>query len=124
VKGFIRRHGRDIEVEYPDNTPAALIRRLQGQKSDPFTIADLFQTAKAAAATNSPKLFVWLWLVYKARSTGSNVVTMPNGALAGYGITRKVKYLALQQLERARLVVVERRPRKSPVVTLKLTLKP
>ena len=111
-RAFVRRHGRDIEVELPD---AASPRR---QKSDPFAIVDLAPTAKAAAATNCPKLFVWLWLICKARTKNTTTIRIPNGALAEYGISRKVKYLALQQLEQAGLITVEWKSRKTPIVTL------
>jgi DNA-binding FadR family transcriptional regulator len=43
---------------------------------------------------------------------------MSNEALAEYGVSRKIKALALRQLEAAGLVAIERRPGKAPLVRL------
>lgn len=94
---------------------AAPIKRT---KIAPYVMLPLAWAAKAAAATNTPKAMVWLWLMHRARQTGSAAVTMPNGALAKFGISRRVKSLALEQLEAAGLIAVERRPRKTPIVTV------
>jgi hypothetical protein len=88
------------------------------RKIEPFAILPLPWAAKAAAATNTPKSMVWLWLVHEARKTGSNKVAVSNEALAGYGIGRQVKYRALMQLEKANLIAIKRRGRKAPVVQL------
>ncbi len=108
----IIRHGREIEVE--DVPP----RGTKGLKTELFAILDLSPAAKAFTAMNCPKAMVWAWLVHKARTTDSNTITIPNGPLAKYGVSRQIKYLALQQLEQAGLITVERKPRKTPVVTL------
>ena len=44
--------------------------------------------------------------------------TLANEALAGIGIDRRVKWRALRELEGLGLISVERRPRKSPRVTI------
>jgi hypothetical protein len=88
------------------------------KKTEPFAIVSLQQTAKAFAAVHCPKAMVWLWLIHQVRKTGNYTVAVPNGALARYGITRRVKNLALRQWEKAGLITVERRSRKTPVVTL------
>ena len=74
--------------------------------------------AKAAAATNTRRALVWIWLVQQARRTGCDAVAMSNEALAEYGVSRKIKALALRQLEAAALVAIERRPGKAPLVRL------
>jgi hypothetical protein len=61
---------------------------------------------------------VWVWLVHQARKTGKNTISIPNGALAKYGVDRKTKYLALRQYAAAGLIAIEWRPRKTPVATL------
>ena len=89
-------------------------------KTLPYAKLPLAWAAKAAAATHTPRAMVWVWLVHRARLTGNVAVAVPNGALAKYGISRKVKSLVLKQLEGAGLIMVERRPRKTPIVTLLL----
>jgi hypothetical protein len=93
---------------------AAPVKR---KKVEAFAMVELDRAAKACVAMNCPKAIVYLWLVHQARKTGKNAVAVPNGALAKYGISRKIKYLALQQLEEARVITVEWRRRQTPVVT-------
>ena len=83
-----------------------------------FAVVELDNIAKAFAAVKCPKAMVYIWLVQQTRKTGNSTVAMPNGALARYGVSRKVKYLALQQYEKAGLITVEWCLRKTPVVTL------
>jgi hypothetical protein len=94
---------------------AAPIKRT---KIAPYVMLPLAWAAKAAAATNTTKAMVWVWLVHRARKTGNAAVAVPNGALAEYGISRKVKKVALEQLEAAGLIAVERRPRRAPIATV------
>jgi hypothetical protein len=67
---------------------------------------------------------VWIWLLYLAwrdrKSIGRDAIPLANAKLKSWGITRKVKQRVLRDLERARLIKVERRPKKSPLVTLVL----
>jgi DNA-binding GntR family transcriptional regulator len=43
---------------------------------------------------------------------------LPNGRLAKLGVSREIKRRALRELERARLITIERPPRKTPIITL------
>ena len=112
---FIIRNGRRIEVETVATDVTANASR---QQVDPFVVLPLSWAAEASAATNCQKAMVWLWLVHRARKTRTTTVTLPNCALAKFGVSRRVKSLALRQLEEAGLISVERRPQKTPVVTL------
>jgi hypothetical protein len=94
---------------------AAPVKR---QNATPSVMLSLAWVAKAAFATNCPKAMVWVWLVYRAWQTKNQTVAVPNGALAKYGVSRKVKSLALRQLEASGLITIERRTRKTPIVTL------
>jgi hypothetical protein len=94
---------------------AALIKR---KKTEPFAVVRLARAAAAFTAINCPKATVWLWLEHQVRKTQCSTVAVPNGALASLGVSRKVKNLALRQLEVAGLIAIERRPRKRPKVTL------
>jgi hypothetical protein len=88
-------------------------------KATPSVMLSLSWAAEAAIATKSLKAMVWVWLVHRVWQTKNPTVAVPNGALAKYGISRKVKSLALRQLEAAGLIAIERRPRKTPTVTLR-----
>jgi hypothetical protein len=83
-----------------------------------FAVVELDEVAKAFAAVKCGKAMVYIWLLQQARKTGNNTVAMPNGTLAKYGVSRKVKYLALQRYEKAGMITVAWHLRKTPVVTL------
>jgi hypothetical protein len=91
---------------------------LGARRVERFAHLPLAWAAKAAAATNTRRALVWVWLVQQARRTGCDAVAMSNEALAEYGVSRKIKALALRQLEAAGLVAIERRPGKAPLVRL------
>jgi hypothetical protein len=99
---------------------AAPVRR---KKIEPFATVVLREAARAFAAANCQKAMVWLWLIHQARKTGKKTVPVPNGALVKYGVSREIKRLALLQWEKAGLIAIERRPQKTPIVTLLRTVK-
>jgi hypothetical protein len=57
-----------------------------------------------------------LWYLYRLKK--SKTFVLAQGRLNGFGISRWAKCHALKALEAAGLVSVERRPKKSPVVTI------
>jgi hypothetical protein len=79
---------------------AAPVKR---KKIEPFVKARLATAATAYTAMNCPKAMVWLWLLHRSWYAKSTTITVPNGALAKFGVSRKVKSLALRQLEAAGL---------------------
>jgi hypothetical protein len=112
-----REEAASLAGALPATTAVGSARR---QRREPFAAIPLAWAARATTATNCPKAMVWVWLIHRAWKMRSGTVAVPNGALAEYGVTRKVKNNALRQLERAGLIAVERRPRKTPVVTMLL----
>jgi hypothetical protein len=113
---YVYAHGRKIAVEILDtDKPSTKVRR---RRPETFANVPLQWAAKALAATNTRKAMVCVWLIYQAWRTKSPTFVVANRALADCGITPKVKIAALRQLEEAGLIIVEWRPRKSPVVTL------
>jgi hypothetical protein len=64
---------------------------------------------------------VALYLLWEAWRSQSNQVKLANMGLKEWGVGRRGKRLALNQLGRAGLISTERQPRKSPVVTVKFT---
>jgi hypothetical protein len=89
------------------------------KKVTAFATIELDDAAKACAAVNCQKAIVWIWLQHQSRKTGKRTVTVPNGALAKYGVGRASKYRALRQYEAAGLITIEWRPRKTPLTTLR-----
>ena len=64
---------------------------------------------------------VALYLLWESWRSDLQQVKLPNGALRKWGVGREAKRRALDKLGRAGLVAVERRPCKSPIVTVKFT---
>jgi hypothetical protein len=64
----------------------------------------------------APVLASALWYLHRLKRSKSFVVA--HSQLNGFGLTRQAKYRALESLEAAGLISVERRPKKSPVVTI------
>lgn len=61
---------------------------------------------------------VALLLNYEYWRNGGRPIRLSNAMLVDEGVTRRSKDRALRELEQLKLVKVERRPRKSPLVTL------
>ena len=88
------------------------------KKAEPFVKVPLWWIETAANATKSPTTTVLIELLRLRWKTGSSTFLLPNARLQRLGVSRKVKQRILRELELARLVIVERPARKSPVVTL------
>jgi hypothetical protein len=87
---------------------------------DPFVKVPLWWAEQVAAVTKSPGVMVWIWLLYLAWDNGMRPVPLANVKLKRWGVNRETKRRVLDALEKAGLIVIERRPRKAPVVTLTL----
>jgi hypothetical protein len=59
-----------------------------------------------------------LLLVYEHWRVGGQAIVLSNTTVAKEGMTRWSKWRALWELERMGLITIERRPRKSPHITL------
>jgi hypothetical protein len=109
------RHLRNLAR---NRAKAKAARAGQSRRRDRFVMVPLKWAEQATRATNSQGAFVWIWLLHLAWKAKSHTVTLANAQLEASGISRKVKMRALRDLERAGLIRVERRSRKSPLVTL------
>ena len=69
-------------------------------------------------ALGCTKALVLNYIYYRVWAEGQRTIPLPNQTLAGMGVDRRTKYRALQRLERAGLIRVEHRGRRSPLVTL------
>jgi hypothetical protein len=69
-------------------------------------------------AAKCPQAIVWLYIHYRVWADDRPTVPLPNQTLAELGVSRNVKWRTVCLLEQAGLIRVERRGRKSPLVTL------
>src|SRR5262249_46614095 len=106
------RHGRRILVRTLDAGPP------KRKRKEPFVVVPLSWAEQATRATNTPKAFIWLWLLHLAWKAKSNTVSLPNGQLRDRGVHRNTKDRALRELEAAGLIRVIRERRKTPIVSL------
>jgi hypothetical protein len=89
-------------------------------KVDPFVYVPLWWAAAAAKHTRSPDLLVCIELLHARWRNHSMTFPFANVRLRKAGVSHKVKGRVLRDLERGGLITVERRSRKTPIVTLVL----
>src|SRR3954454_9662463 len=97
-------------------SPSGQARISKRRVTDPFVIAELGplkEAAEAVADLGVGALMVWLFLVYEGRLKRVDTVLVSNLALAKWGVSRWVKYKALDRLEVAGLIEVMRRGKTS-----------
>jgi hypothetical protein len=85
---------------------------------EPFVKVPLWWIEAAAKATKSPRTLVLMELLHTAWKIKRSTFPLGNMKLARRGVSREVKRKVLRDLERAGLVRVDRRDRKTVVVTL------
>jgi hypothetical protein len=107
---------REIEADFQ----RAVASRHKRKKVEPFVVVPLWWIAQAARLTRSPTTLVLIELLYAAWKARSSTFTLPNGRLKRLGVSRKIKSRVLCKLEtgKGRLIIVKRRIRKTPMVTL------
>jgi hypothetical protein len=93
---------------------------VRADKKPEFVQVPLWWAEAAAKATDSPVVIVLVELLRRRWKAHSTTFAMPNARLEGLGASRETKRRVLRDLERAGLITVKRRPRKTPVVTLVL----
>lgn len=93
-------------------------QRRERARKDTFVKVPLWWFEQATKATQTPQAFVCLWLLHLAWKAKKAEFPVPNGLLGRRGVDRRAKYRALARLEKAGLITVKRRGRKTPVVTL------
>ena len=100
---LLPRQIQEIEAE------TAFSRRRRERHNGRFVRGPLpLNQVMAAARLPGKALAVWLAVHHRTALTGKQMVTLPESLLAGFGIGKDAKARALQQLEQAGLVRVER----------------
>jgi hypothetical protein len=113
--GVAVKQGTDLEIRLAELKAQAPVKR---KKARPFAKVYLNPAARAFAALNCQKAIVWVWLIHRTWKRQSYTVSVPNGELAKLGVSPDAKGRALRQLEAAGLILIDGRPRKTPLVTL------
>lgn len=103
------------QLRLPDQPKS---RRKPRARHVPFVQLQLPEAVAAFRVLKCPQAAVWLYINYRVWADGESTIPLPNQTLTDMGVSRKVKWRALQHLEQAGLIRVERRGRKSPLVTL------
>src|SRR5262245_61200597 len=96
---------------------AAPTRRRSGRE---FTIVprSWSDRLKGAGARHVNAYKLAVYLLYQYWRTSGQPIALTNVALVGTGVSRRSKWRALRELERLGLIKIERRARRSPIVTL------
>ena len=113
--GVAVKQGPDPEKRLGELKAKAPVKR---KKARPFAKVYLDDAARLFGAMNCQKATVWVWLVHRAWKRQSQTISVPNGELTKFGVNREAKRQALQQLESVGAISINRRARKTPLVTL------
>lgn len=87
-------------------------------KNNHFTIVSNEKLVAAARALGCEPLLVYLYAVYQHKLTHRDKVDVTNYQMHDWGVSRKQKSRALQLLEEAGLIRIERNGNRSPKVTV------
>jgi hypothetical protein len=108
-----------IDPTDPNLRPKGATRKAKWRKQFvkfPWLWTDRLRTARHAATYK-----IALHLLYQHWRTSGKPIVLSNVALADEGVAPGTKWRGLKELEQAGLIQIERRQRKSPIVTLFLT---
>jgi hypothetical protein len=112
--------GKWVEVKSVD-VPGVPTRRRQQRQEEPFAMVPLDWAVKVAKAAKAPEFAVCVQLLYLAWKAKGGAFLVSNITFVETGISRKVKNRVLRNLERAKLIRVERHNGRSPQVTILTT---
>jgi hypothetical protein len=93
-------------------TPRKVAKRRQCFVQVPWALVE------ALRGVSSQTWYVALYLAHLHWKNGATTIKLANGMLEYDRISKATKWRALAELERRGLISIERRPRKSPIVTL------
>jgi hypothetical protein len=96
---------------------AAVPQKIQ-QRRQQFIMVPWVWVDRLARTSSANTYRVALHLLYHHWKSNRQPFPLPNGLLAMKGVTRFAKWRALDELERLGLISVEKRPRRSPRITV------
>jgi DNA-binding MarR family transcriptional regulator len=112
----ILRHGRRIEVEPIEICEAPKNTLLRRRKH--FVQFPLPWVERLAGSSSAGTYRVALHLLYRHWKNGGQPFSLGNQTLEKEGVDRYAKWRALDELEQLGLISIERRPRRSPRITV------
>ena len=120
MREYVVRDGRRIEIETAEpKTPVPPKRKRPRQRQ--FVLVPMAWVERLAAVRSigSGPYRLALHLLFQHWKSGGRPVKLSNVVLTELGMGgRRVKWRALSNLEQLGLVEIERRPKKSPIVTV------
>jgi hypothetical protein len=108
----------EIEEDFRRAVAAAKAVGRRKKKVEAFVKVPLWWIEIAAKDARSPTTLVLIELLYASWKAKSSTFQLPNSRLNKLGVSREVKRKVLRNLERRPIILVERRPRKAPIITL------
>jgi hypothetical protein len=94
-------------------TPKRVQKRREKFVQVPWLLIDAL-----APHTTDKAWLVLFHILYEVWQKNGEPIKLPNGMLKRYGVSRHAKQLALAKLERLGIICVQRRGRKSPIITI------
>jgi hypothetical protein len=98
--------------------PDASGQRQRRQRREQFIMLPLAWKERFATARHVGTLKLAHHLLYLGWKSGERLIRVSNAVAKAAGLTRRSKWNALTELEQLGVVVVERRARRSPAVTI------
>jgi hypothetical protein len=98
---------------------AVVPRKIQKRRQQ-FVMVPWGWIERLAKTASANTYRVALHLLHQHWKNNSRPFLLPNGLLVMEGVTRFAKWRALAELEELGLVLVEKRPRRSPKITVQL----
>jgi hypothetical protein len=93
-------------------------KKKQEETTEPWVKVPLWWIESAARHAKSPATLVLIELLYAAWKAKGSTFPLPNTRLRMLGVSRDVKRRVLRNLEQGGAILVNRPPRKTPIITL------
>jgi hypothetical protein len=93
-------------------------KQTRAHRAEPFVQVPLWWIEIAAKRIKSPATLVLIELLYAAWKAKSSTFPLPNVRLQRMGVSREIKRRVLRDLERNGVILVGRKPRRTPIITL------
>lgn len=105
-----------LRPELVPQRPAGVPRKIQ-KRREHFVLVPITWIERLDGAAGRTWQ-VALFLLYQDWKHNGDPIKLPNGMLRYDGVGRHAKWRALAELERRRLISIERRPNRSPLIRL------
>jgi len=113
MRGFIRSHGRDIEVELPDDIPTHKEDRHFG-----CPVSWLLRVLPVVKSKKQLVVAIYIWKRYVVRGR-REAFDMPNGELKRWNISRNTKYRTLVMLAAAGVITMKQKGKETFSITIR-----